>query len=46
MALASLVRSFTLKTCSKTVDKVKLDPASFLGAPKDGLYITIEKRNL
>jgi len=44
MCISSLVSNFRFVPCEKTVQVVERDPKSFLGAPKDGLWIKCEKR--
>ena len=44
VALMSVVRKFELLTCSKTVDKIELDPKSALGGNKGGLWVKSQTR--
>ena len=45
LALANIVRKFTLLPSSKTKEPLELDPMSGVAYVKDGLFITVEKRN-
>ena len=45
LALANIVRKFTLLSSSKTKEPLELDPMSGVAYVKDGLFITVEKRN-
>ena len=46
VALMSVVRKFELVTCSKTVEKIELDPKSALGGNwvKGGLWVKARAR--
>jgi hypothetical protein len=44
VALMSVVRHFNLKECSKTVQKIELDPKAGLGGNKGGLWVKAELR--
>ena len=44
VALVSILRKFDLLTCSKTVEKIELDPKSPFGGNKGGLWIKARAR--
>ena len=44
VALMSVVRHFNLNECSKTVQKIELDPKAGLGGNKGGLWVKAELR--
>ncbi len=44
LGLAALVRHYEIVPCSQTVDKVEIDPESFLMSPKGGLWVAFRKR--
>ncbi len=45
--LVAVLRQFKMLPCAKTaVGEIPLDPVAFLGAPKGGLYVKIERRNI
>ena len=44
LALATLLRKFSLVKCEKTAEKIELDPKSILGGNKGGLWVKAEKR--
>ena len=45
LALANIVRSYTLLPSSKTIEPLELDPNTQIAYVKNGLYIHVEKRN-
>lgn len=45
LALANMVRKFTLLPSEKTKEPLELDPQSGIAYPKNGLYIKLEKRS-
>ena len=44
LALANIVRKFTILPSDKTKEPLVLDPQAQIAYPKDGLYIKLEKR--
>ncbi len=46
VALSSVVRQFDLNVCSKTVDKIELDPKSTLGGNIGGLWVKAAPREI
>ena len=44
VALVSLLAKYDFVRCPETVERVTLDPAAILGAPKDPLMIKIKRR--
>ena len=44
LALANIVRKFTILPSDKTKKPLVLDPQAQIAYPKDGLYIKLEKR--
>ena len=46
VALSSVVRQFDLNVCSKTVDKIELDPKSTLGGNIGGLWVKAASREI
>jgi hypothetical protein len=44
VGLMSIARNFDLLTCSKTVDKIELDPKSTMGGNKGGLWVKARSR--
>ena len=45
LALASIVRKFTLLPSEKTVNPTLIDPTAFVAYPKNGLYIGLKVEN-
>ena len=45
LALANVVKRYTLLPSSKTVEPLELDPISGIAYVKNGLYMQVEKRN-
>ena len=45
LALANIVRKYTLKPSSKTVEPIELNPTASIAYVKNGLYMEVEKRN-
>ena len=45
LALANIVRKYTLIPSNKTVQPLELDPVTAIAYVKNGLYINVEKRN-
>lgn len=44
LALANIVRKFTLIPSSKTQEPILYSPEAFISYAKDGLYIKVDKR--
>ena len=44
LALANIVRKFTLLPSEKTKEPLVLDPKAAIAYPKDGIYVKLEKR--
>ena len=45
LAIANIVRNFTLFPSNKTTEPLELDPVSGVAWVKNGLYIRVEKRD-
>jgi cytochrome P450 len=46
VALSSVIRQFDLGVCSKTVEKIELDPKSALGGNIGGLWVKAMTRDI
>ena len=44
LALANIVRKFTLLPSEKTEEPLVIDPKAVISYPKKGIYIKLEKR--
>ena len=45
LAIANIMRKFTILPSEKTKEPIELDPKAEVTYVKDGLYIKLEKRN-
>ena len=44
LALVRILTNFKIETCSKTVEKLEIDPQSRSGQPKGGFWVKLERR--